>query len=136
MTVGGRDSRQIVEFGIRLAVTGKERDRRAAGFGKCAKFLNTVGPVAAAAKQAHNHKFRPGHRVGKIAVHRERVVQAEIVGNPDVQSCRLGIPCLHGRRQQADLGIGRCQDDNIAGGLAEIDGLVGIVKRPAVFDPK
>ena len=69
-------------------------------------------------------------------VDRERMAEAEVIGNADFGHIAFSLPAGHRGGQQADLGIRRCQDHDIARRLAEIDGLVGIVKRPAVFDPK
>ena len=52
------------------------------------------------------------------------MVETEIVGDPDLRHRRCHTPGLDSRRQQADLGIGRGQDDDVTRRLAKVDRLI------------
>ena len=128
MTIGGRHRRQIVQLRIRFTVPGKKRNTRTALFGKRAKLLNTIGPVTTAPQQTHDDQFGGRHGVGKIAVHRKRMVETEVIGDPNGRPMRRCKGGINSCGQQAYLGVRRCQNDDVAGWLPEIDSFVRIVE--------
>ena len=132
----GIKSRKIVQLRVGTGVARKEGHRNPAGLCLGAKLLHAIGPVGAAAEEPDDNKPRAGNRVGDVLVDRERMAEAEVIGNPDFRHIPFCLPAGHRGRQEADLGISRCQDDDIARRLAEIDCLVGIVEGAALLDPK
>ena len=60
--------------------------------------------------------------------------KAEIIGNAQIgriTRCRQRVNCC---REKRHLGIGRCQENNLASRLTEIDRLVGGIERSALVD--
>jgi len=83
--------------------------------------FHSVGPVAAAPKQSHNHEFGAGNDVLDIDIYRHIMAEAH-----DVSEAQAGAFRVTSTRQAGQLIVGRRQDDNVARRLAEIDRLLAI----------
>ena len=128
--VGGlrRNGAERGELGIRLVVAGKERERNRRGPAGLGKLLDPVGPIACAPEHPRDDELRPrDHRVD-VEVHRHRMGELHEVGEPQRGEAVAEAGARAGEAGQ--LGVRGGEEDDVAGGLSEIDGL-GLVDRRA-----
>ena len=59
------------------------------------KLLHTIGPVGAAAEEPDDDEPRAGDRAGDVLVDRERMAEAEVIGNADFGHIAFGLPAGH-----------------------------------------
>ena len=128
--VGGLDrhASERHELGVGLVVAGKERERDRRGPAGFDELLDAVGPVAAAAEHARDDELRlRDHRLD-VGVHRHRVGEVHEVRKP--KRGKGVVEALPRRGEARELGVRGGKEDDVPGGLSEIDRL-GLVDRRA-----
>ena len=109
---------------VGLVVAGQQRKRRPRARAGLDDLLDPVGPVGLSAEQTHDDE--PGTGDDRLAVEIDRCVVRKLheVGEP-----HGGKRLAEGRarrRERGKLGVGGRKDDNLGGGLTEVDGLAAV----------
>ncbi len=90
--------------------------------GKRLDRIDAIRPIGTPAKNPDHDDLRRSERALDIEVNRERMLQAEKVGEPQA---RLGFrPEIKSARQAGELRVGRRQENDVTRRLLQIDGLV------------
>ncbi len=127
MRIRSRKGGERRQLRVGLVVAGQDRQRDGAVAAEGAQLLDAVGPVAHAAEEAHDHELRVLHDVVEVFVDRQVVAEKQQVGEAEAR--RIGRQPGARLRQTGKLGVGRGDEDDVAGRLAEIDGLAAVGDR-------
>ena len=113
---------------VRLVVAGKERERNGRSPAGLGELLDPVGPVAGAPEHPRDDELRLRDDRIDVEVHRHRMGELHEVGEPQ----RGEAVAEAGARasEAGQLGVRGGEEDDVAGGLSEIDGF-GLVDRRA-----
>ena len=116
------------ELGVRLVVARKEGERSRTGPARLDELLHPVGPVAGAAEHPGDDELRARDHRLDVEVHRHRVGElhevreaerGEVVADPGARP-----------RKARELGVRGGEEDDVARGLAEVDRLGLVDRRP------
>ena len=109
------------KFRIGLIVAGKKGDLDAVFAGHPGDLFDPIRPVAAPAKQPHDNQFGAADDLFGIHIDRHVVTQVKQVGEAQGREIgRIQLPA--GDAKGREFRIGGAQENDVAGGLAQIDG--------------
>jgi len=124
LAVRGRDGRARGEIGVWLGVARKHAEHDAAFACHGLDLVDTVAPVGRTAQHAQHDQPCMGEGLLDVEIDRERMLQLQQVGKAEREGCRV-----MGAGQRGELAVGGGKDDDVGGGLCEIDGFGSAVNH-------
>ena len=122
--VGIAHGRKTAKLPVLPVISGQQGKRDAVLSGGDSDFINAVAPVGGTAKQADNDHARRHDDGVDVRVHRQVVSELEDVG--EAHRGKTWRTAGRGRRQHGKFRVGSGKNDDVTGGLTDIERLRAI----------